>query len=84
MSVPLTPEFVAENSSRPLLHVAILLMVLQTIFVALFLVSRNINKTASGVDFWFLIPLGYIFCMGNCTIAIGTPSTSKSIGEALT
>ncbi|KAF1948503.1 hypothetical protein CC80DRAFT_486023 [Byssothecium circinans] len=66
----LTPEYLAEDASPPLFRTAILFMVLQTIFLVLFIISRFINKTAKGLDFYLLIPLGYIFVMANCSISL--------------
>ena len=71
MAGTLSLKYLAENSSEPLFRVAAFFIALQTFFIIIFFASRQINQTASGIDFWYLIPLGYIFCMGNCAISIG-------------
>ena len=63
-------DYLNEDSSPLLSKISILFMVLQTVFMVLFAVSRYFCKTAQGIDYWVLIPLGFVFCMGNCVISI--------------
>jgi len=71
----LPPSYFDENIGAPLTRVAIALAVLQTVFIALFLTARIVNKQAKGREFWAFMPLAYIICMANCAISICKYST---------
>lgn len=65
----LPPEYLNEDKSAPLFNTAIAFIVVQTVFVVLFYISRYINKTANGIEFWCFMPLAYIFSIGLCVVA---------------
>ncbi|KUJ19545.1 uncharacterized protein LY89DRAFT_780467 [Mollisia scopiformis] len=58
-----------EDRSHRLLNVAITLMVLETLFISLYFVSRIRSKTANGWD-TYLLPPSFLFCMGDLIIAL--------------
>lgn len=66
----LSPEFLAEDRSHILLRVSVALIVLQTIFFALFVASRLTVRSSLGTETWFLMPAAYIFCLGQCVLLI--------------
>ena len=59
-----TPEYLAENKSQQLLHVAIIFGVLETVFIFLFFLARIVNKTANGPEMW-LMPVAYLACLSH-------------------
>ena len=71
---PMPPGYLEQDSSLPLFSVSLLLMVLQSIFVAIFFVSRILSKNMRGLEFWVFLPAAYVFCMAHCINGI-----SKSI-----
>lgn len=73
----MTPEILSwlnklaeENASRPLLNVCIAFIILQTVFLAVFIVSRRISGTMNGIEFWWFMPLAYFFSMANIIVTI--------------
>ena len=63
------PSYLAENVGWKLIKIAIIFGGLETIFAVLYLVSRYLNKTANGLDF-YLMPVAYIICFSNSIVAI--------------
>lgn len=61
----LPPTYLAEDASAPLLRVSIALIVLQTFIVAAFYISRYLNNTTNGIEFWWLVPASFVFCTAN-------------------
>lgn len=61
------PEYLAEDSSRQLINVAIAFALLETIFLTFFTFARRINSTTNGLDFW-LIPAAYLACFSHVII----------------
>lgn len=66
----LTLDYLSENKGEPLYHVSIVFIVLQTIFITLFFISRYINSSTKGWDFWVFIPVAYIVCTAQTIIGI--------------
>jgi uncharacterized membrane protein YadS len=64
-----SPEYLAANHSKKLIDVAIIFMVLETLFFALFLVARFKNKTLKCMDVYFMIP-AYAFCFSLTIMAL--------------
>lgn len=66
----LSPEYLAQDRSPELLHIAVVFTVLEVTFVCLFFTSRIRSKTASNVDTHLMIPafvfnlslLGELYC----------------------
>jgi hypothetical protein len=52
--------------ARPLVHCAVALAVLETIFVALYFVSTLLARRPKGIEFWCFIPVAYITCIALC------------------
>ena len=58
-----SPEFLAENQSYRAVRTGIAMLVVETIFVALFFISRYKSKASFGMDTYLMAP-GYICCLG--------------------
>lgn len=76
---PSSLEYSAKDYSPYLFRVGILFLVLQSVFFVLFIVSRVVSKTATGIDFWLLIPIAYIFAILNCAFNLSIFFTTPSI-----
>ena len=64
------PGYLEQNNGYQLINVAIVFGVLEPFFFTLFLISRFLNKTANGVDF-YLMPFAFLFCFSHIPLAIG-------------
>ncbi|CAO2653071.1 Nn.00g024820.m01.CDS01 [Neocucurbitaria sp. VM-36] len=63
-------EYLAENNSAPLLGTSIAFLVLETIFLALLYISRNLAKgERTNLSMEILMTLTYIVCVSKITIA---------------
>ena len=61
------PEFLAENSSSTLLHVAIAFASIEMLVVALFVAARLKIKTANGLDFYLILP-SFVVCFSQTIV----------------
>lgn len=76
----LPPEYLAEDVTHPLLSTSISLIVLVTIAFCIFISSRFLIESAKGIETWFLMPLGYLTCLGNCVCAIRKSASMLDMG----
>jgi len=63
-------SYLEENIGSRLTITATIFLVVQTIAVILYYISRYITRTLKGYDCWLLMPLGYISCTGLCVLGI--------------
>ncbi|MCJ1470457.1 hypothetical protein MMC07_009102 [Pseudocyphellaria aurata] len=68
-AAPLSEAYLQEYSGHKLVAVCVTLMVLEICTVGLRLVSRQLSKTATGLDDWLIVP-SFIFCFGLAVISI--------------
>jgi hypothetical protein len=66
----LPKEYLEENIGRRLTVVCIVFLVVQTIFVMLFYLSRYFTRTLKGIDCWLFMPLGFFGSTGLCILGI--------------
>jgi hypothetical protein len=64
-----SPEYLAEDRGGPLLSLCIAFIVLEIVFVGLFITSRIMSNTATEIDA-YLIVLGLPFCLAELTIVM--------------
>ena len=62
----LPPSYFEINVSGPLVHCAIALVVLETVFVGLYFTSTVLARMPKGLEFWCFIPIGYILSLALC------------------
>jgi hypothetical protein len=62
----LSKSYLEENIGSRLNATAIIFMVVQTVTVILFYVSRYITRTLKGYDCWLLMPFAYACTTGLC------------------
>ena len=67
----LPPSYFAVDNSGPLVRGAIALIVLETVFVALYFTSTVLARMPKGIEFWCFIPLGWILCVSMCVQSLG-------------
>ncbi|KAF2869202.1 hypothetical protein BDV95DRAFT_578592 [Massariosphaeria phaeospora] len=63
-------EYLAIDIGHRLVIVAIVFLVLQTLFTSLFYISRYLQKTLNGWECWFLMPVAYVFSTAVCACSI--------------
>lgn len=65
-----SPEYLAENEPGNIVPVCIAFCVVQSVFVALFFISRHLQRTVHGIEVWLLMPLAYLFSMAQSIMGI--------------
>jgi hypothetical protein len=71
-------EYLEENIGERLIIVAVVFIVLQTVFVSLYYSSRYVNKTLNGWECWLFMPIGYLFTTVLCVCGICKISKSQN------
>jgi ABC-type multidrug transport system permease subunit len=66
----LPKSYLEEDIGHQIIVVAIVFLVLQTIAVSLYYISRRLNKTPNGWEWWLFMPIGYIFSTALCICGI--------------
>ncbi|KAF2804406.1 uncharacterized protein BDZ99DRAFT_575408 [Mytilinidion resinicola] len=66
----LPPGDLSENIGHRVMNLAIAFLVLQSVFVVLFYISRYLNKMLNGWECWLFMPLAYIFCTALCICGV--------------
>lgn len=66
----LPKEYLREDIGHRLIKVAIVFLVLQTVFTALFYISRYLNKMLNGLECWLVMPIAYIFSTALCVCGL--------------
>lgn len=74
-SSSLSPEYLAEDRGHVLVAIAVLFMVVDSLFVALRFYAQRLNKTPIGLDD-VLIPFAWLVQFGICILGIGTQAKS--------
>ena len=59
-------HFATPPTSKPMIHSAIALAVLETLFVILYFISTILAGRAKRIEVWCFIPLAYISCIALC------------------
>lgn len=63
-------SYLERNRGQQLINAAIVFGVLEPVFFALFVIARRLTKTASGLDFWLMVP-AFFFCFAHVPLMIG-------------
>ncbi|KAG6362557.1 hypothetical protein INS49_007649 [Diaporthe citri] len=61
-----SPEYLAEDDSQRLIDASISVIVVITIVLAIFLISRLFCAERNHWEVWILYPLNYLLCLGLC------------------
>lgn len=74
ISPPVPPElereYLKQDPGHVLLITAIIIIILETVFIAAYGFSKFPKKSRAGVEARVLMPAAYIFCIGNCIVGI--------------
>lgn len=63
-------EYLSQDRGRVLIDVPVLFIVLETVFFAAYAISKYAHRSKLGWDFWCYMPLGYVFNILSCVLAI--------------
>jgi hypothetical protein len=66
----LPKTYLEEDIGKRLIIVAAVFIVLQTVFVSFYYISRYINKNLNSWECWILMPMSYILATAVCICSI--------------